>query len=354
MHVAGQTEADLVEWARGHDVTDAAARTVARALVAGFAGRPPRERPASALLAAARETFDSALPRAHALRDPDGTIRFAVELSDGNLVETVAIHQPVSHTRAKERWTLCLSSQVGCARGCVFCETGRLGLVRNLTAAEIVAQYAVASRHLGVAVRNVVFMGMGEPLDNLEPVLRAIAVLREPAGFAVPERRITVSTVGIVPRMDEFWARSRANLAVSLHAIDEGVRRTLLPVARRFSLSDLRAAIARSPRTVLLQWTLIEGVNDSDADADTLARFAQGLDVRINLIPLNPGPDPDQRAPSLERCRRFQKRLADHGLRALLRLPHGQSVGGACGQLAGSLRVQAEARPSARDGCTAG
>jgi 23S rRNA (adenine2503-C2)-methyltransferase len=267
-----------------------------------------------------------------------------VRLADGNLVETVAIHQEVSPTRTKERWTVCLSSQVGCARGCVFCETGRLGLVRNLTAAEIVSQYATAARYLGMSPRNVVFMGMGEPLDNLEPVLKSIAVLRDAAGFAVPERRITVSTVGIVPRMHELWSRSRANIAVSLHAVDETVRRRLLPVARKFSLSDLRAAIARAPRTVLLQWTLIDGTNDSDADADALARFARGLDVRVNLIPLNPGADPSQRAPQLDRCRAFQKRLADHGVRALLRLPHGQSIGGACGQLAGSLRVQAEAR----------
>jgi 23S rRNA (adenine2503-C2)-methyltransferase len=262
-------------------------------------------------------------------------------------VETVAIHQAVSETRAKERWTVCLSSQVGCARGCVFCETGRLGLIRNLTAAEMVAQYALAARHLDLAPRNVVFMGMGEPLDNLESVLRAIDVLREPGGFAVPERRVTVSTVGIIPRMEEFWARSRANLAVSLHAVNETVRRALLPVARRFGLADLRRAIARAPRPVLLQWTLIEGVNDSDADADALAQFACGLDVRVNVIPLNPGPDPRQKAPSLERCRSFQRRLASHGVRALLRLPHGQSVGGACGQLAGALRLRGPARPSA-------
>jgi 23S rRNA (adenine2503-C2)-methyltransferase len=346
MHLASQTEADLVEWARVRGATAGAARTLAQALIADFAGRPVRERPAKKLLAAALDAFDAKLPSAVGIDDPDGTIRLAVRLPDENLVETVAIHQQASDTRAKERWMVCLSSQVGCARGCVFCETGRLGLVRNLTAAEIVSQYAVAARQLGLAPRNVVFMGMGEPLDNLEPVLRAIAVLREPKGFAVPERRITVSTVGIVPRMDEFWARSRANLAVSLHAVDEGVRRALLPVARRFTLSDLRAALARAPRTVLLQWTLIEGVNDSDAEADALGRFAQGLDVRVNLIPLNPGPDPRQRAPSLARCRAFQRRLAAHGLRTLLRLPHGRTVGGACGQLAGSLRVQADARQS--------
>jgi len=341
MHLAGQIEADLVDWATARGATTGAARTLARALIARFAGRAVRESPAKALLGAALEDFDVQLPGADAVRDPDGTVRFAVHLSDGNIVETVAIHQPVSVTRVKERWTLCLSSQVGCARGCIFCETGRLGLVRNLTAAEIVAQYAVASRQLGTHPRNVVFMGMGEPLDNLDAVLRAIAVLREPGGFAVPERRITVSTVGIVPRMYDLWARSRVNLAVSLHAVGEEVRLALLPVARRFSLPDLRAAIASAPRPVLLQWTLIEGVNDSDADAEALGRFARGLNVRVNLIPLNPGPDPRQRAPGIDRCRAFQSRLASQGLRALLRLPHGQSVGGACGQLAGSLRVQA-------------
>src|SRR5205814_565619 len=165
----------------------------------------------------------------------DGTVRFAVHLPDGNMVETVAIHHAVSETRSKERWTVCLSSQVGCARGCVFCETGALGLIRNLTAAEIVAQYAVAARHLGFAPANVVFMGMGEPLDNLEEVLQAIAVLREPAGFAVPERRITVSTVGIVPHMGELFARTKAQVAVSLHAIDPAARRALLPVASKWS-----------------------------------------------------------------------------------------------------------------------
>jgi 23S rRNA (adenine2503-C2)-methyltransferase len=342
-HLAGQTESDLASWAVAEGARPAAARVLARALLAELAGRPIREAPARELFARAKAGFDAALPRADANPDVDGTIRFAVTLADGNVVETVAVHQQPSETRARERWTICLSSQVGCARGCVFCETGRLGLVRNLSAAEIVSQYAIAARHLGFAPRNVVFMGMGEPLDNLDEVLAAIAVLREPAGFAVPERRITVSTVGIVPRMDELMARTRANLAVSLHAIDAATRLSLLPVARRWPLSDLRDAIARSPRTVLLQWTLIRGVNDSDRDADALAEFATGLDARVNLIPLNPGPGP-QEAPPLARCRAFQRRLLSRGVRALLRLPHGQSVGGACGQLAGRLRVRA--RPS--------
>src|SRR3954470_4497431 len=204
MHLAGLSERALQ--ARGETPGRA------RALVSWFAGKgvPPK-----------KHGYASALPRAEAVTDPDGTVRVAVHLDDGAIVETILI------THASRR-TVCVSSQVGCARGCVFCETGRLGLKRNLTAAEIVAQYAIVARHLGERPGNVVFMGMGEPLDNLDEVLRAIEILIDPAGFALPERRITVSTVGIVPRMDELYARTRAQVAVSLHAIDAARRKALL------------------------------------------------------------------------------------------------------------------------------
>src|SRR5207245_7517172 len=228
----------LFEWARGRGATAGAARTLARFLLAQAAGRPTAGSPARHLLAAFSDT--PVLPHADAAKSSDGTVRFAVRLGDGELVETVLIHQPASELRGRERWTVCLSSQVGCARGCVFCETGRLGLKRNLSAAEIVAQYAVAAGHLGSRPANVVFMGMGEPLDNLDEVLKAITVLREPAGFAVPERRITVSTVGIVPKMDELYARTKAQIALSLHAIDRRQRAALLPVAKKWPLQDLR------------------------------------------------------------------------------------------------------------------
>src|SRR2546428_8884812 len=331
------TEEALSGWARSRGATPGAARALARFVLAQAACRSAPERPSGKLLAQLEASF--ALAAAEVIGDAAGTVRFAVRLADGAVVETVLIDQPASRLRARERWTVCVSSQAGCARGCVFCETGRLGLVRNLSAAEIVAQYALAARHLGARPANVVFMGMGEPLDNLEEVLRAIAVLREPGGFAVPERRITVSTVGIVPRMDELFSRTKAQVAVSLHAVDPAQRRALLPVARKWSLPELRDCIARAPRTVLLQWTLIEGINDADPDADALAGFCAGLDVRVNLIPLNPGPVPSQRAPSMDRCRAFQKRLRESGIRALLRMPHGQQVGGACGQLAGARRL---------------
>ena len=330
------TQAALVGWAKERGATDGAAQALARHLLASFAGRASDAQPARALLEEAA-AFARDLPAAEAVCDPDGTVRFALTLSDANIVEAVLIAQA-------GRDTVCVSSQVGCARGCVFCETGRLGLLRNLTAAEIVAQYAVAVRYAIANGRrvpqNVVFMGMGEPLDNLDEVVRAIEVLREPCGFAVPERRITVSTVGIVPKLAELFARTKAKVAVSLHAVDEDERRALLPVARRWPLEELRAALASAPRPILLQWTLIRGVNDSFAHAERLAAFARGLDVRVNLIPLNPGPRKEQAAPPIAHCRAFQKRLADLGVRTLLRLPHGQEAFGACGQLAGARRLK--------------
>lgn len=315
MHLAGMSERALI--------ASGVKKPHARALVAWFAGRSARPR--------AADELDDALPRYEAVPDPDGTVRFAVHLDEQTIVETVLIEHG-------SRRTVCVSSQAGCARGCVFCETGRLGLQRNLTAAEIVVQYAIVARWLGQRPSNVVFMGMGEPLDNLEEVLTAIGVLTERAGFAVPERHVTVSTVGIVPKMPELYARTRAQVAVSLHALEPATRKALLPVARKWPLGELREAIARSPRTVLLQWTLIDGVNDAPKDADALVEFCRGLDVRVNLIPLNPGPVPAQRAPPIEKCRAFQKRLADAGVRTMLRMPHGQKVGGACGQLAGQKR----------------
>src|SRR5471032_2273060 len=195
------TQAALESWAQERGATPGAARALARHLIASFAGRKNDEHPSRVLLEEAAQ-FERELPRYEAIEDRDGTVRFAITLG-GELVEAVLIRQP-------GRETVCVSSQVGCARGCVFCETGRLGLVRNLTAAEIVSQYAIAARSIGgVRPTNVVFMGMGEPLDNLAEVIRAIEVLREPAGFAVPERRITVSTVGIVPKLPELFARTK-------------------------------------------------------------------------------------------------------------------------------------------------
>jgi len=343
MHVGSLTAAQLAAWARGRGATPAAAAQLARAVAARFAGRESAASPSRRLLEAAERELSWEVPRTVPAIDPDGSIRHAVWLSDGAIVEAVAIPHP-------ERTTVCLSTQAGCARGCLFCETGRLGLQRPLAAEEIVGQFAAVSRHLVAIGRpaptNVVFMGMGEPLDNLDAVLAAADVLCEPCGFAVAPKRITVSTVGVVPRMREFYRRGRFRLAVSLHAANDEERRALLPVARTWDLASLRSAIAESPEPVLVQWTLIEGVNDSDRHADELLAFCEGLDVRVNLIPLNPGPEGALRAPSMERVRAFQKLLRDRGQRTLVRMPHGQEVGGACGQLAGALRDRPEDKPA--------
>lgn len=334
-HLGSQTRATLGAWARRQGATPDAARALAHRLVAEFAGRSV-ERPVSRrLLRLAEARFSRALPEATAVPDPDGTIRYAIRLGDGALVEAVAIPHPA-------RTTVCLSTQVGCARGCVFCETGRLGLSRNLEAHEIVGQFAAVAEDLRARGRpaptNVVFMGMGEPLDNLDAVLAAADVLSDDAGFGIAPRRITLSTVGIVPRMRELYRRGRYRLAVSLHAANDEERRALLPAARIWDLETLRGAIAESPQTVFLQWTMIEGRNDSARHLEELLAFCEGLDVRVNLIPLNPGPEESLRAPSMEAIRTFQKGLRDAGVRALVRMPHGQEVGGACGQLAGALR----------------
>ncbi|WP_373046922.1 23S rRNA (adenine(2503)-C(2))-methyltransferase RlmN [Vulgatibacter sp.] len=335
MHVGSLTTEKLADWARARGGSAAGARELARAVAGRFAGRSVCAQASRRLLDAAERELSWSVPSTTPVEDPDGTVRHAVSLADGTLVEAVAIPHP-------QRSTVCLSTQAGCARGCLFCETGRLGLQRQLAAEEIVGQFAAVSRHLASLGRpaptNVVFMGMGEPLDNLEAVLAAADVLSDNAGFAVAPKRITVSTVGVVPRMREFFRRGRYRLAVSLHAANDEERKALLPVARSWDLAALRGAIAESPDPVLVQWTLIAGVNDSDRHAGELLAFCAGLDVRVNLIPLNPGPEEKLRAPSMERVRAFQKLLRDAGLRALVRLPHGQEVGGACGQLAGALR----------------
>jgi len=320
----------------------AAAREAARFLSARFAGRDTDAKPSKKLLAALDALLVHTLPHAAPAPDPDGTIRYAVRFPDGALVEAVAIPHGT-------RTTVCLSTQAGCARGCVFCETGRLGLTRNLQAPEITGQFAAVAAHLATLGRprptNIVFMGMGEPLDNLDAVLGAVDVLSDDCGFGIARRRITVSTVGVVPKIREFNARADCHLAVSLHAANDTERRALLPIAKTWDLAQLKAALAESPRTVLVQWTLIDGVNDTPRHEDELLAFCDGLDVRVNLIPLNPGPEDTLRAPPMARIRAFQKSLRDRGLRALVRMPHGQAVGGACGQLAGSLRETPELKP---------
>ncbi|MDI1432650.1 23S rRNA (adenine(2503)-C(2))-methyltransferase RlmN [Polyangium sorediatum] len=280
----------------------------------------------------------------------DGTIRLLFRARDGALVESVLIPGP-------GRTTLCISSQVGCARACAFCETGRLGLERQLAAGEIIDQVRLARALWNEAggappLSNLVFMGMGEPFDNLPEVLRALRLLTDDRAFAFAPSRVTVSTVGVADKLPAFFAGTRAELAVSLNAPDDARRRAIMPINARFPLDALRDAIlAALPqgRRVLFEYVLFDRWNDAPEDADLLAAYVRGIRCRVNVIPCNPGPDPALRPPTPERLDAFVARLSSHGVTTLVRRPRGRDVGGACGQLAGARRAERE-----RSGATEG
>ena len=270
----------------------------------------------------------------------DETVRLLLRARDGALVEAVLIPGP-------SRTTLCISSQVGCARACSFCETGRLGLARQMSAGEIVDQVRIARRLLRAKpglppLQNLVFMGMGEPFDNLAEVLRAIRLLTDPRAFGLAPSRVTVSTVGVADKVEAFFRGAHAELAVSLNAPDDARRSAIMPINARFPMAALREALlaALPPRRrVFFEYVLFDGWNDAPEDADLLADYVRGLRCRVNVIPCNPGPDPALRPPSPERLERFVARLSGHGVTTLVRRPRGRDVGGACGQLAGARRL---------------
>jgi 23S rRNA (adenine2503-C2)-methyltransferase len=269
----------------------------------------------------------------------DGSTRLLLRARDGALIESVLIPGP-------GRTTLCVSSQVGCARACTFCETGTHGLARQLAAGEIVDQVRLAAAehaaHGGAPpLVNLVFMGMGEPFDNLAEVLRALRLLTDGRAYGFAPARVTVSTVGVADKIAAFFAGTRARLAVSLNAPDDARRGRIMPVNQRFPLAALKEALrAHVPhgRGVLFEYVLFDGVNDAAEDADALAAFVADLTCRVNVIPCNPGPDPALRPPRDEVVTAFLRRLASHGVTTLVRRPRGRDVGGACGQLAGAAR----------------
>ena len=275
----------------------------------------------------------------------DATRKLLLRTHDGHLIETVVIPSTTG-----TRTTVCLSSQVGCGRRCTFCETGRSGLIRNLTAGEIVAQLRQAQRSWQrhspelAPIRNVVFMGMGEPLDNLAEVATAVAVLTHDRGAGLSWRHVTVSTVGVAHKISAFFEQVQAHLAVSLHAPDDARRSEWMPINARCDLATLKSALLQHlppGREVLVEYILFADRNSALADAELLCGWLAGLPVRVNLIPANPGPDPQLGAPPAEQVWQFQKYLLDRGIRAMVRHPHGRDIGGACGQLAGAHRREA-------------
>ncbi len=264
----------------------------------------------------------------------DGTAKAILKARDGARVESVVIPE-------EDRTTLCVSTQVGCPLACSFCATGKLGLTRNLSTAEIVDQVCRMSAVLGEGRRitNIVFMGMGEPLLNLDNVIEAIRLLIHPKAFAIAPRRVTVSTVGVVPRIEPLLRSVPINLAVSLHATTDEVRNELVPLNRKFplevllgTLRDLDCITRRRP--VFFEYTLIAGINDSPEDARRLAPLLRGIPSKINLIPMNPHEDSPHGSPSEAVIDRFLREVAATGLRVTLRRSRGSDIQAACGQLA--------------------
>lgn len=266
--------------------------------------------------------------------------KFLVKLHDNLETESVIIPM-------KAGLTLCVSSQVGCKMGCAFCETGRMGLIRNLTVKEIVQQLFIATHVLKKQVRNIVFMGMGEPFDNYENVMKAIEVMTDPQGIGMGPRHITVSTSGIVDVLDQFTleANPAINLAVSVNAPDDKVRSKVMPVNHKWSMQALREALDRyvkgGKREILIEYVLLKDLNDGLEHADLLADYLEGLPVRVNLIPYNAQRRTRFAPPELEQQEAFSKRLREHNYQVLLRHHKGRGIMAACGQLGNKeLRTQ--------------
>lgn len=268
------------------------------------------------------------------------TVKYVFRLSDGYEIESVAVPM-LGGTHS-----VCVSSQVGCARACAFCETGTAGLVRNLTAAEIVGQVFSAASEFGARFRNIVFMGMGEPLDNLENVLQAIAVLRDQRGFSYSLERITVCTSGSVPGLSALGERAaeglkRLNVSISLNAARDELRDVLMPINRAYPLDTLAQSLADYPKrknfVFGVNYCLIPGLNDAAADLDGIASFVSRIGrAMVNVIPYNPGSSPIGRAPSDDEVSSFIADLSARGVFCRRRQEKGRSLMAACGQLGGT------------------
>jgi 23S rRNA (adenine2503-C2)-methyltransferase len=285
-----------------------------------------------------RSRFSFELPEVARVQSDDGplgaTSKMVLRLHDGLEIEAVRIPM------GRDRYTLCVSSQVGCKMGCTFCETGRMGLLRHLTTDEIIAQLLVARHRLGWPIRNIVFMGMGEALDNSSNVLQALRVLNDEAGLAIAQERLTICTVGHVEgiRLLDRLGFKRLNLSISLNAADDQLRSELMPINRRADLAELqRALMAYRPRrnfALGVNYCLLPGINDHERDAKAVAEFCRPLDrVLVNLIPYNPGSSPVTRAPEEAEIDRFIGWLRAEGLPVRQRVTKGRQVMAACGQL---------------------
>lgn len=270
------------------------------------------------------------------------TGKFLLKTADHLEIESVLIPMQAGGT-------LCVSSQVGCRMGCLFCETGRMGLLRNLTVEEIIGQVFAARHLLGFNFRNIVFMGMGEPFDNYGAVMQAARILNDPKGLAFGRKQVSVSTSGCVDGVERLMTEGSyaPNLAVSINAPHDELRNRLMPVNRKYNLAQLHQAMksycAATKRQILIAYVLMKGQNDALEHADQLAEYLRGLDVKINLIPYNPQSRDRFEAPEADALEAFAMRLRTHGYYTLLRLTKGQKIMAACGQL-GNVKLRQQRR----------
>jgi 23S rRNA (adenine2503-C2)-methyltransferase len=265
----------------------------------------------------------------------DGTKKFLFQLEDGNRIESVLIPE-------KNRLTLCISTQVGCGLGCQFCLTGKKGFKRNLKVSEIVNQILAAKRALEErqSITNIVLMGMGEPLANYENTLKAIQLMTCSDAFKISSRRVTLSTVGLLPELERLSIeRVPFRLAISLNATEDETRSRLMPVNRRYSLKKLLDLCRRFPlrprERITFEYVLLKGINDSIQDAKRMVKLLEAIPSKVNLIPLNEAPGIPYERPSDEQVREFQEILMAGGLTAIVRSSKGQEISAACGQLQG-------------------
>ncbi|QBR72469.1 23S rRNA (adenine(2503)-C(2))-methyltransferase RlmN [Beijerinckiaceae bacterium] len=314
------------------------------------------------------ERFTLARPKIVAEQvSSDGTRKWLIRLDPSDArdkgAEVECVYIPES-----DRGTLCVSSQVGCTLSCSFCHTGTQKLVRNLSTAEIIAQLLIARERLGDfpglsppengfvpgdglrAVSNIVFMGMGEPLYNFDHVRDAVAVMSDGDGLALSKRRITISTAGVVPRMEELGRETGAMLAISLHAVRDDLRDRLVPLNKKYPIKDLLAACRSYPgasnaRRITFEYVMLKDINDSPADARELVRLLKGIPAKINLIPFNPWPGAPYECSSWERIEKFSDIVFNAGYASPVRTPRGRDILAACGQLKSETeKLRARAR----------
>ncbi|MBM3619029.1 MAG: 23S rRNA (adenine(2503)-C(2))-methyltransferase RlmN, partial [Alphaproteobacteria bacterium] len=273
------------------------------------------------------------------LTSTDGTRKWLFEFHDHNKVETVFIPE-------SDRGALCVSSQVGCTLTCTFCHTGTMKLVRNLTADEIIGQVLSARDQMGEWAKNtqdqiftnIVMMGMGEPLYNYANVAKALKIIMDGDGIAISKRRITLSTSGVVPMIEQCGEELGVNLAISLHAVNDELRNVLVPINKKYNIKMLLDACrtypaANNARRITFEYVMLKGINDSDADARELVRLLKGIPAKVNLIPFNPWPGTDYECSSRNRVHAFAKIVNDGGYSSPVRVTRGQDILAACGQL---------------------